>query len=118
VSEAHPTVRVHDHVFDGVHIEANGCDATVKLDFDAPDPGYRDPKNAVRNEYRFKARISLANGRKVDTPEFTNKGSGRRVYTTTRVTSDGPCWPAAKAKIVKLDVNGCRGRGCAVEPLE
>jgi len=119
-AEAGPTATVHGHVFDRVRLEGAGCEGTMTLDFDAPAEGYADRKNKVRNQYWFRARVGLADGRKLETPAFRNQGAGRRTYTTSRVTG-GPdaCWAEKKGKIVKLDVNGCRGpAGCTIDPFD
>jgi hypothetical protein len=118
-ADAGPTATVHGHTFDRVRLEGGGCEGTLTLDFDAPPEAYADKRNPVRNQYWFKARVGLADGRKLETPAFRNQGAGRRTYATSRVTGEpDACWASKKGRIVKLDVNGCRGPGCTIEPFD
>jgi hypothetical protein len=114
-NEATPTVRVHEHTFDKVGIEADGCTLALRLHFDAPAVGYGDSRNPGRNEYRFAADVQLKNGEKLTTPEFINRKAGRRLYRKEFDTTTDGCWAKQPNKIIKLDVDACRGHGCAVE---
>lgn len=117
-SEADIGVTVNGHAFHHARIDGNGCAVTVHLDFDAPEKGYSDPKNLVRNYHRFRARVRLAKGQIVASKIFGNSGSGERKYSFEDDTSAYGCWSREPGKLVKVDVIGCRGRGCDVGSFE
>jgi hypothetical protein len=113
-SEADVGVTVNGHAFHHARIDGNGCTVKVKLEFEAPEKGYSDPKNLVRNYHRFRARIRLAKGQFVASKIFGNSGAGERTYSFEDDTSATGCWSKEPGKLVKVDVIGCRGRGCDV----
>jgi hypothetical protein len=115
-SQKVPTgVTVHEHSFEKLEATASGCDFEVKLTFDAPAGAYADKKNLVRNYYIFRARVRLDDGRAVDTNLFFNRTPGKRLYTYRLDTTSDGCWTKEKRKVVKLDVEACRGKRCKVE---
>lgn len=111
-SEADVSVGVNGHSFHHARIDGDGCKATVRLVFDAPEKGYADPKNTVRNYHRFRARIRLARGQTLTSRVFSNTVPGERSYTFEEDTSGAGCWSKDPNKLVKVDVIGCRGKGC------
>lgn len=113
-SEADVGVTVNGHSFHHAKVEGNGCHVSVHLAFDAPEKGYADPKNTVRNYHRFRARAKLAKGQIVASGIFGNAGAGERTYSFEDDTTNAGCWSKEPGKLVKLDVIGCRGRGCDV----
>jgi hypothetical protein len=115
-SQKVPTgVTVHEHSFERLEAAASGCSFEVKLTFDAPAGAYADKKNLVRNDYIFRARVRLDDGRAVDTNLFFNRHPGKRSYTYRLDTTGDGCWTKEKRKVVKLDVEACRGKRCKVE---
>jgi hypothetical protein len=106
--------RVHNHVFDDVSIESSGCTLNLALYFTAPEGGYRDPNAAVRNHYRFDARVSLSEGRKFHTGVFQNTQPGRRRFRHAHDTASEGCWAKQELKLRAVDIEGCRNRRCKV----
>ncbi|HEX4340981.1 MAG TPA: hypothetical protein VH062_33965 [Polyangiaceae bacterium] len=118
VSEADVSVHVNGHSFHHARVEGQGCTLSVHLLFDAPENGYSDPKNKVRNYQLFQARVKMAKGQVATSKHFGNAAAGERQYSyDVDTTSDG-CWSKAPGKLVKLDVIGCRNRGCDVGAFE
>jgi len=111
-SEADVSVTVNGHSFHHARVDGNGCNVSVRLLFDAPDKGYSDPKNHVRNYHRFRARIRLAKGQTVTSRVFANTVPGERSYSFEEDTTSAGCWAKEPGKLVKVDVIGCRGEGC------
>ena len=114
-NEAEPTVRVHKHTFDKVGIEASGCVLNLRLHFDATKEAYSDERNPGRNHYHFVGEVKLKSGHSLTTPRFANKAPGRRIYRKQFDTTGEGCWGKSADKIIKLDVDACRGRLCQVE---
>ncbi|HEX3596608.1 MAG TPA: hypothetical protein VHU80_15965 [Polyangiaceae bacterium] len=113
-NEADVSVRVNGHSFHHARIDAQGCSVSVHVLFDAPESGYSDPKNRVRNYHLFQARVKLAKGQVVTSKIFGNSGAGERTYSYESDTTADGCWSKDPGKLVKLDVIGCRGRNCDV----
>jgi len=111
-SEADVGVTVNGHAFHHVRVEGKECKLSVHLLFDAPEKGYADPRNTVRNYHLFRARVRLAKGQAAESKIFGNAGPGERQY------AGAGCWTKEPGKVVKLDVIGCRGRGCDVGAFE
>ena len=111
-SEADVSVTVNGHSFHHARIAGEGCKVQVRLVFDAPEKGYADPKNKVRNYHRFRARIRLAKGQTLESRVFANTVPGERSYTFDEDTSGAGCWSKEPGKLVKVDVIGCRGQSC------
>jgi hypothetical protein len=116
--QASVSVTVNGHAFEKVRVDAHGCTVAVRLSFEAPEKGYSDPKNKVRNYQRFRARVKFAKGEAVESRLFGNSDPGARVYDFDADTTSDGCWSKQPDKIVKLDVVGCRGRGCDVGAFE
>src|SRR5690554_2913546 len=114
--EIRPSVRVNDHSFDRVTAQAEGCKVNFALYFTAPEAQYQDSRNPVRNFHRFKARVRLGD-HQADSPTFANRKPGRRWLRFSHDSTPEGCWAKEKTKLWKLDVNGCRGEPCRVEPL-
>jgi hypothetical protein len=111
-NEADVSVNVSGHFFHHARVDANGCKVSVHVLFDAPEKGYSDPKNHVRNYHRFRARVRLAKGQTVTSRVFANTVAGERSYSFDEDTTGAGCWAREPNKLVKLDVIGCRGQGC------
>lgn len=109
--DADVSVTVNGHSFHHVHVTATDCKLAFELLFDAPEKGYSDPKNAVRNYHLFQARVQFAKGQTVESKVFGNSAPGERVYRFEEETGSS-CWAKDKNTVSKLDVIGCRGRSC------
>jgi hypothetical protein len=108
--------RVHEHAMHSVELEAQGCALTYKLSFSAPADGYAS-RATNRNYYVFRTRIKFHGGKKVTVPVFGNAGPGERVYARTYDTSGEGCWAKEPKRLMGLDVEACRNRGCTPDPL-
>ena len=115
--EAMFMARVHKHEFTRATLDNNGCLLKLRLFFDAPEAAYQSESKA-RNEYRFHARVNLDGGRALLTPVFQSLTPGARSYDYTKDTASEACWGKAEAKILGVDVEGCRGASCAPAPFK
>jgi hypothetical protein len=111
-------VTVNGHAFHDARVESHDCTLAFRILFDAPEKGYSDPRNKVRNYHLFRARVKFSKGQTVESKTFGNGGPGERVYAFEEDTSGAACWGKEPNKIVKLDVIGCRGRGCDLGAFE
>ena len=111
-SEADVGVHVNGHDFHHVKVDAHECTLTMHVDFDAPEKGYSDPRNAVRNYHRFQARVKFGKGQTVTSQVFSNASPGAHSFTFDHDTASDGCWAKEPNHVVKLDVIGCRGKGC------
>jgi hypothetical protein len=111
-SEADVGVRVNGHDFHHVRASGGECKVTIRVDFDAPEKGYSDPKNVVRNYHRFQARVKFAHGQVSTSGVMSNTSPGEHSFTFEDDTTAHDCWGKDANKVVKLDVIGCRGKGC------
>lgn len=109
--ESDVSVKVDGHAFHHVRVTANECKVAVEILFDAPESGYSDPRNKVRNYHLFQAKVLFAKGQSVQSKVFGNPAPGERVYRFEEDTGSS-CWAKEKNTIAKLDVIGCRGRVC------
>jgi hypothetical protein len=108
--------RVHEHAMHSVELEAQGCALAYKLSFSAPADGYAS-RATNRNYYLFRARIKFHSGKKITLPVFGNAGPGERIYERTYDTSGEACWAKEPQRLLGLDVEACRNRGCTPDPL-
>jgi hypothetical protein len=108
--------RVHEHAMHSVELEAQGCALAYKLSFSAPADGYAS-RAMNRNYYVFRTRIKFHGGKKVTVPVFGNAGPGERVYERTYDTTAEGCWAKEPQRLMGLDVEACRNRGCTPDPL-
>lgn len=104
-------VRLFDHAFTRAMLNDARCEVRVRLYFDAPAEGYREPTPA-RNHYRFLAEVKLYGGKKFVSELFDNTEPGARVYAFSHDTSSEGCWAAQEHELLKVDVHGCRGALC------
>lgn len=111
------SAKVHQHEFARVDAKNEGCKVQAKLSFTAPESAYREPA-AVRNYYRFKARIRFASGKNALSPTFFSKKPGNHSFIFEHDTTSEACWGKAEQKIIGVDVEGCRGKGCTVQPFK
>jgi len=109
--------HVHGHEFWRVKVDTEGCDLKVRLLFSAPEDGYKS-ESPARNFYRFHARLTLDDGRTVETRVFSNSAPGARGYTYVAQTQANGCYAKTERKIRGVDVEGCRGAGCKPEPFK
>jgi hypothetical protein len=109
-------VKVHDHALHDVELAATGCSLEYKLFFSAPADGYSS-RAENRNYYVFRTRIKLQSGKRVTVPEFGNAAAGERVYARSFDTTSEGCWAKEAQKLLGVDVEACRGRGCTPDPL-
>jgi hypothetical protein len=108
---------VHEHVFTHMAVESSGCVVQTEVRFEAPKQAY-ESEYEVRNHYRFKARVRFAGGKQVLSPIFSSSSAAKRRYTFRSDTSSEGCWAKERQKLVDIDVEGCRGKGCHVEPFK
>lgn len=109
-------VKVHDHAIHDVELSATNCSLDYKLFFNAPAAAYSSGAQN-RNYYLFRARIKLQSGKRVELPIFGNSGPGERVYERSYDTSGEGCWAKEPQKLLGVDVEACRSRGCTPDPL-
>jgi hypothetical protein len=110
------SATVHGHAFDKIELTNQDCALEVKLGFDAPPAAYGE-KSAVRNYYRFRARVELE-GHVVRTGVFSNDRPGRRSIRYLHDTRSEGCWAKQAQKLRRIHVEGCRNRNCKVPVLE
>jgi len=111
------SATVHGHEFKRVSIENAGCVVKTTLQFSAPEAGYREPAK-VRNYYRFKARARFASGKEAVSPIFFSQKPGDHKFEYAVDTTAAACWGNGEQKVIGVDVEGCRGKGCSVEPFQ
>lgn len=104
-------VHLFEHAFNRALLNDAGCQVRVRLYFDAPAAGYREPTPA-RNHYRFIAEVKLSGGQKFVSEVFDNIEPGARVYAFSHDTTSEGCWAAQEHALRKVDVHGCRGALC------
>ncbi len=109
-------VKVHDHALHDVELSGTDCSITYKLFFSAPAEGYSS-RAENRNYYLFRSRIKFQSGKKILVPIFGNAGPGERVYERTYDTAGEGCWAKEQQKLLGVDVEACRSRGCTPDPL-
>ena len=110
------SATVHEHAFDQIEVVSEGCSLRVALHFTAPEAGYSS-KSAVRNHYRFRARIGFAD-RSIKTGIYGNGTPGRRRIRYVHDTSAEGCWAKQPQKLRGVHVEGCRNRDCKVPAVD
>ncbi|MFZ5892626.1 MAG: hypothetical protein ACOY0T_16325 [Myxococcota bacterium] len=108
-------VRAHGHSFHKAKIESSDCNLRYRLYFNAPTDAYG---SASKAHFQFRARIRFASGSSVISPVFGNRGAGERVYERDYDTSSEGCWAKQEQKLLGVDVEACRGRGCTPAPFQ
>jgi hypothetical protein len=111
------SATVHGHAFKHVSVKDEGCTVKAVLKFNAPEEQYREPAT-VRNHYRFKARARFASGKKAPSPIFFSQKPGEHQFEFAFDTTADGCWARAEQKVIAVDVEGCRGKSCVVEPFQ
>lgn len=111
------SATVHGHEFKRVSSHDEGCVIKTTLEFKAPETGYREPA-PVRNYYRFKARTRFASGKEAISPIFFSQKPGDHKFEYAVDTTSAACWGNSEQKVIGVDVEGCRGKGCSVEPFQ
>ena len=108
---------VWGHHFSGVEVSSAGCVVTTTLEVLAPEAGYKSRLKGM-NHYRFKARSRFASGRIATSQVFalTQPGSSKPSYRFD--TAPEGCWAKAPQALRGVDVEGCRGEKCAVQPFK
>ena len=110
------SATVWGHKFNEVSVEAKDCSVTVRVKYDAPAVAYKS-QSADKNHYRFRARARFASGVKAEGPIFSSTKAGPGVHSFT-VDTGQACWARDKQALAAMDVEGCRGEGCKVEPFK
>jgi hypothetical protein len=111
------SASVWGHKFTEVAVEAADCSIKVSVKYDAPSNAYKS-RVAALNQYRFKARARFASGAKAAGPVFSSTKPGKALHTFAFDSSGEGCWAKQKQALVAMDVEGCRGEGCTVEPFK
>ena len=111
------SASVWSHKFSEVTVEAADCSVKVSVKYDAPGSAYKSHLPGM-NHYRFKARPRFASGAKAPGPVFSSTKPGRALHTFSIDSSKEGCWARQKQALVAMDVEGCRGEGCTVEPFK
>jgi len=109
VQQAEIRVKAHDHEFHAVRVESTDCNVRYKLSFSAPESAYPAGKSRY---YQFHARIRFHSGKSITSLIFANPGAGERVYERVYDTTTEGCWARDTQKLLGVDVEACRGRGC------
>lgn len=104
------SVRTHGHSFHKASVESNDCTVHYRLYFKAPTEAYENPNKA---HFRFRARVRFGSGKEFKSLVFGNQGAGERVYERDYDTTAEGCWAREAQKLLGVDVEACRGRGCA-----
>lgn len=113
VRKAPITALVNGHRFHHVEVRGNGCQVVFTLRFTAPPKLYANP-SASASYFRFRGDIELEEGLKVDTGPFFNRKPGARKYTGSYDTSADGCWSKSIKGLRRVDIDGCRGKGCSL----
>lgn len=110
------SATVWNHKFSEVAVEAKDCSVTVRVKYDAPTNAYKSRLEGM-NHYRFRARARFGSGTKAEGPVFSSTKAGPGLHSFTIDTGQA-CWAREKQALVAMDVEGCRGEGCQVEPFK
>lgn len=111
------SARVWGHHFKRVSIAPNGCKVVARLSYDAPEVAYKSRVDGM-NHYRFKARVRLASGKVVTSQPFESSAAGKHTQVFSFDTASAGCWSKQRQTPAGVDVEGCRGNGCAIEPFK
>ena len=111
------SATVWGHKFSEVAVEGRECSVSVRIKYDAPANAYKSQLDGM-NHYRFRARARLASGQKAEGPVFSSTKAGPALHSFTFDTAGQGCWARDKQALVAMDVEGCRGEGCQVEPFK
>lgn len=111
------SATVLGHQFKHVSVGDEACTVKATLKFSAPEAQYREPAQA-RNHYRFKARARFASGKRATSPIFFSQKPGAHQFSFEFDTTPDGCWARTEQKVIGVDVEGCRGKGCTVEPFQ
>lgn len=111
------SATVWGHKFSDVTVKATGCIVETAIKYNAPDKAYKSRLQGM-NEYRFKARARFASGKSVESAVFTSTKAGSASHTYRVDTQPEGCWAKQDQKLVAVDVEGCRGKGCRVESFK
>lgn len=113
VRKAPISANVNGHRFHHVEVRGKGCQVVFTLRFTAPPELYKSPDQSA-SYFRFRGDIELEGGLKVDTGSFFNRQAGARKYTGAFDTSGAGCWSKQIKGLRRVDVDGCRGKGCTL----
>lgn len=111
------SATVWSHKFSDVTVKATDCVVETTVKYNAPDRAYKSRLKGM-NEYRFKARARFASGRSASSAVFASTKAGSASHTYRVDTQPEGCWAKQDQKLVAVDVEGCRGEGCQVEPFK
>lgn len=110
------SATVWNHKFSEVSVESKDCAVTVRVHYDAPANAYKSRLEGM-NHYRFRARARFGSGVKAEGPVFSSSKAGPGLHSYT-IDTGSACWARDKQALVAMDVEGCRGEGCQVEPFK
>jgi len=110
------SATVWNHKFSEVSVESKDCSVTVRVKYEAPASAYKSELSGM-NHYRFRARARFASGAKAEGPVFASTKAGPGLHTFS-IDSGQACWAREKQSLVAMDVEGCRGETCQVEPFK
>lgn len=110
------SASVWNHKFSEVSVESKDCSVTVRVKYDAPPSAYKSELSGM-NHYRFRARARFASGAKAEGPVFASTKAGPGLHSFS-FDSGQACWAREKQSLVAMDVEGCRGDTCQVEPFK
>ncbi len=110
------SATVWNHKFSEVSVEAKDCVVSVRVKYDAPANAYRSRLEGM-NHYRFRARARFGSGAKAEGPVFSSTKAGPGLHSFSIDTGQA-CWARDKQALVAMDVEGCRGQNCQVEPFK
>lgn len=110
------SATVWTHRFSEVSVESKDCALTVRVKYDAPANAYKSRLEGM-NHYRFRVRARFASGAKAEGPVFSSTKAGAGLHSFTFDTGQA-CWAREKQSVVAMDVEGCRGASCQVQPFK
>lgn len=109
--------KVWDHEFSEIQVQSSGCVLSATLKYSAPQQAY-ESRIAGMNQYRFRARTRFASGKSAASSVFTSTKPGSRSHRYEVDTTREGCWARHEQTLRGVDVEGCRGEGCQVEPFK
>ena len=111
------SANVWGHHFSQVEVKSTACVVTTTLEYTSPEQAYKSRLKGM-NRYRFKARARFASGKVATSHVFvsTKPGGAKQSYTFD-TTAEG-CWAKLPQALRGVDVEGCRGEKCVVEPFK
>jgi hypothetical protein len=116
-SSARLNASVWGHQFSEVEVQSSGCVVITKLAYTAPAKAYKSRLEGM-NHYRFRARLRFASGKMAVSPGFSSTAPGSSRHDYRFDTKAEGCWGKHKQVLRGVDVTGCRGEKCTIEPFK